>query len=66
MHPREYTYKFSLEKTRKKRLAILPSQKNVPRAISMQICAAITECIFSYRLVNITDNGTINMFTLMF
>ena len=44
-------------KPRRKRLAMLTSCKNVPRAIIMQICAAITEkCILSYSLVNITDN----------
>ena len=36
---------------------MLTSWKNVPRAIFLQICAAITEkCTLGYRSVNITDN----------
>ena len=36
---------------------MLTSWKNVPRAIFIQICAAITEkCLLSYSSVNITDN----------
>ena len=37
------------------------------RQFSMQISAVITDkCIFSYSSVNITDNGTIMVSTLMF
>ena len=37
------------------------------KKLSMQISAAITEkCICSYSLVNITENGTIRVFTSMF
>ena len=45
---------------------MLTTWKNVPSAICMQICAAITEkYIFSYSSVNITDNDTITVSTSM-
>ena len=46
----------SLKKTQKT-ISYVNKLKYLPRAIFMQICAAITEkCILSYSSVNITDN----------